>query len=55
MCLNPNHPHQWYLAGIVSHGEGCARAEEPGIYTRVSLYVEWILEYVNGKVRLCKK
>lgn len=47
MCLNPNHPHQWYLAGVVSHGEGCARANEPGIYTRVSLYVEWINELTN--------
>lgn len=47
MCLNPSNPHQWYLAGIVSHGEGCARPSEPGIYTRVSLYIEWILDHIN--------
>ena len=44
VCKNPNVPTQWYLAGIVSHGEGCARPNEPGVYTRVSLYSEWIFE-----------
>lgn len=33
---------EWYVSGIVSHGEGCARPGEPGAYTRVSLYVHWI-------------
>lgn len=42
LCKNPNFPEQWYLAGIVSHGEGCARPNEPGVYTRVSKYIEWI-------------
>lgn len=50
MCLNPNRPHQWYLAGVVSHGEGCARPDEPGIYTRVSLYIEWIFDHINCKM-----
>ncbi|XP_046613613.1 serine protease nudel isoform X1 [Neodiprion virginianus] len=42
MCRNPNSPSQWYVAGIVSHGEGCARPNEPGAYTKVSRFVEWI-------------
>ncbi|XP_056642016.1 serine protease nudel-like [Diorhabda sublineata] len=49
MCRNPNNPSQWYLAGIVSHGEGCARPDEPGVYTKVSKYVEWIAENIGGE------
>ncbi|KAB0800716.1 hypothetical protein PPYR_06455 [Photinus pyralis] len=50
MCRNPNLPNQWYLAGIVSHGEGCARPDEPGVYTRVSLFVGWISEHIGAEV-----
>ena len=31
-----------YLVGIVSSGRGCARPYYPGLYTRVSLYIDWI-------------
>uniref|UniRef100_A0A0K0EPC1 C-type lectin domain-containing protein n=1 Tax=Strongyloides stercoralis TaxID=6248 RepID=A0A0K0EPC1_STRER len=32
----------YYLAGIVSWGEGCGKKNSPGIYTSVSSYISWI-------------
>ena len=40
----------WLLAGIVSSGNGCARAGFPGIYTRVSRFTGWIGQYVPANV-----
>ncbi|KAG5666387.1 hypothetical protein PVAND_014416 [Polypedilum vanderplanki] len=47
VCRSALDSFEWYLAGIVSHGEGCARANEPGVYTRTSLYLDWIDENTN--------
>lgn len=51
---NPNLESQWYVAGIISHGEGCARPNEPGSYMKVSYFVQWIKtiigEYSNKAI-----
>jgi len=39
---------QWALAGLVSWGNGCALAEEYGVYTEVSAYKDWIHQRLYG-------
>ncbi|KFW09250.1 Coagulation factor IX, partial [Fulmarus glacialis] len=37
----------WFLTGITSWGEECAKPGKYGIYTRVSKYLKWIKETVR--------
>ncbi|KAG8222567.1 hypothetical protein J437_LFUL011693, partial [Ladona fulva] len=42
MCQEPD--GHWSLYGITSNGYGCARANRPGVYTKVSHYIPWMEE-----------
>lgn len=43
-----NDSGQWYVEGVVSFGTQCGTQGWPGIYTRVSDYIEWIRNNIRG-------
>ncbi|CAN0379209.1 unnamed protein product [Lampetra fluviatilis] len=41
----------WFLVGITSFGQGCARPNRPGVYARVTQYPAWINGYLEQRGR----
>ena len=37
---------QFFIVGITSYGKGCGSPGIPGIYTRVSSFIDWIEERI---------
>lgn len=40
--------NEWYQAGVVSFGNGCAEANSPGIYSRLSKFNQWLAQKQEG-------
>ncbi|XP_066944472.1 trypsin-like [Macrobrachium rosenbergii] len=39
-----------YLVGIVSFGKGCGDKDAPGVYTKVTNYLQWIESKISGSL-----
>ncbi|XP_054847631.1 transmembrane protease serine 11C-like [Eublepharis macularius] len=45
--VTPDSRGMWYLVGIVSWGDECAKPNKPGVYTRVTYYRDWIAAHTG--------
>jgi secreted trypsin-like serine protease len=47
--INEGHSQFWYIAGVVSFGSrNCGTVDQPGVYTKVGDYFEWILRNIRA-------
>ena len=52
MCKLIGNGNPWILYGITSWGIGCARAYTPGVYVKVSKFIDWIQEQTGVTSRI---
>ena len=43
-----NRKRRWILVGIISYGYRCTLRNYIGVYTRISVYIDWIKSIVNN-------
>jgi secreted trypsin-like serine protease len=39
---------RWILTGIISYGYRCALRDYAGVYTRISVYIDWIKSIIDN-------
>lgn len=49
LVYKPLKSDQWILIGVTSYGYGCGRYFYPGVYTKVSTYLNWIKKMIQQK------
>lgn len=42
----------FYIIGVVSYGTRCDKLNHPGVYTKVSYYMDWINANLNRSLTL---